>query len=72
VVTVALNVEGTQVTAEWHSTTEQEVLDLDVEVDIGEFFGLCGHAATEEVKVVARLDNHWTIEPVAETEGADT
>jgi glucose-6-phosphate 1-dehydrogenase len=53
VVAVPLDVECSQVTAEWHATSEQEVLDLDVKIDVGELLGLGGHATAEEIKVVA-------------------
>lgn len=67
-VSVALNVNGTQITSERHTATEQEMFDFDIEIDVGQFFGLRGHAATEKIVIVARFDDDWTVEPVAETQ----
>lgn len=66
VISVSLNVDGSQVAAEWHATSEQEVLNLNIEVDVGEFLRLRGHSATEEVVVVTRLDDNRPVEPIAQ------
>jgi ribosomal protein L11 methylase PrmA len=68
VVSVALNVNGTQVTSEWHTATEQEMFDFNIKIDVGQFFGLRGHAATEKIVIVARFDDDWTVKPVTETQ----
>lgn len=68
VVAVSLNVNGAQVTAEWHAASEQEMLDFDIEVDVRQLFRLRGHAAAEKIVIVARLDDDGAIEPVTETQ----
>lgn len=68
VISVSLNVDGSQVTAEWHTTSEQEMLNLNIEVDVGELLRLCGHSATQEIVVVTRLDDDGPVEPVAQAE----
>lgn len=57
VVTVTLDVEGTQIGSEGTSTTEQEVLDFGVEVDVGQFLGLSGKTTGQEVVVIAGFDD---------------
>lgn len=57
VVTVTLDIKGTQIGSEGTSTTEQEVLDFSVKVDVGEFLGLSGKTTGQEVVVIAGFDD---------------
>lgn len=71
-ISVSLNVNSSQITAEWHAAPEQEMLDLHIEVYVRQFLGLRRHAATKEVVIISRFDDDWSIEPIAQTQRADT
>lgn len=63
-ITIPLDVNSSQVSTEWHSTPEQEVLYFHIEIDVSRFHWLSSHTATQEVKVITRLDDDGSIEPV--------
>lgn len=70
-ISVSLNVNGTKITAERTVSSEQEVPDLRVEVDVGQLLGLGGQPTGQWVVVVVNFDDRRSVEPVAQTKWTD-